>query len=813
MSALVVDDVEHEIDSASEPFEVLRLEDLPLPLVELQRIAAAYDPAEFTAALKPHLLQFLLEQRVTAAVYLDSDIVLFAPLDDVAEAAASDAMVLVPHATRPLPRDGRRVDETAILGRGVYDLGFLAVGQAGREFLRFWSERLRRDCYTDEANQRFRDQRWVDLAPGMFDCHIVRDPGYNVAVWNVDQRDLDRDAHRYVVDGRPLVFFHFSGYDPGRPYLLSRHQQGNPRVLLSEYPLVAELCASYHAELVDSGFPVDPSLQYGFSTLPNGIVLDSKLRRYYRNWLVDLERSGDPLPADPFTPEGAAEFIDFLNERASLSRLPRYLMWEHWQRPDLKAAFPDPEGKDLRELLMWAEREVDCGRLASAFGSAALQTRLDYESEQEAWNHPGALVRGICVAGYLRAELGMGELARLALDSVQEAGIPTGTYVYTNTASRQQYPLKEEPRTDLSCNLVVVNGDQLPHFSGYVGPAFFADRYTIGLWAWELEEVPPIYLAGLDYVNEIWTLSTFERDAIRRVTDKPVEVFPVPIPAADSQSNTRAEDLGMPDAFTFLFCFDLFSIIERKNPVGLIKAFTSEFSPDEGPRLVLKVINGNHVRDELERLKVIAADRPDIQILDRYLDAEEQKALIAACDCYVSLHRSEGYGLTIAEAMSLGKPVIATAYSGNMDFTNPDNSYLVPWTEGRVPAGCEPYPQGALWAEPDLVAAGRIMREVYEHQDVARALGERARESIIRHHGISASAEFVRERLEAIQSATSSRHRAADALKSRGGTYYKWGSSRLPTAASAGTRMVTFTRRLAEQARARASSARSPRRG
>lgn len=575
---------------------------------------------------------------------------------------------------------------------------------------------------------------------------------------------------------------------------------------------MGKLCAAYQAELVDAGFSVDTDLRYGFGTLPDGISLTPKLRKYYRNWLLDLERSGDPLPEDPFSPDGAAAFIAYLSERAPLSQLPRYLMWEHWQRPDLKTAFPDPEGKDLREFLRWAEREVDCGRLAPALGSAALRTRLDYESEQEAWEHSEELVRGICVAGYLRAELGMGELGRLALDTVREAGIPSGTYVYTNTASRQQHPLKEEPRSDLSCNLVVVNGDQLPHFSGYVGPAFFADRYTVGLWAWELEEVPPIYLAGLEYVDEIWTLSAFERDAIRRVTDKPVEVFPVPILASDSPSSVMKEDLGLPDAFTFLFCFDLFSIIERKNPIGLIEAFSSAFSPDEGPHLVLKLINGSHVRDELERLKVITADRPDIHILDRYLDAAKQKALIATCDCYVSLHRSEGYGLTIAEAMSLGKPVIATAYSGNMDFTNANNSYLVPWSAGRVPAGCAPYPEGARWAEPDLVAASRIMREVYEHQDEAHAVGARARESVVRDHGISTSARFVLERFETIQSTTGSKRRGG-ALRSRGDAHSQLEPSLLSAAISVGLRTVTFSRRVARRVRTRATQARLPRRG
>jgi glycosyltransferase involved in cell wall biosynthesis len=811
MSVLVVDAAPGDVEGGTEFFDVVHLEDLSPPMVELHRMAAAYDLSEFAAALKPHLLRLLLDRGAAAAIYLGPETRLFAPLDDVAEKASDEAIVLTPHATKPIPRDGRRVDETTILGRGTYDLGFLAVGQRGGEFLEFWSERLRRDCYIEEETQHFRDQRWVDFVPGMFGCDILRDPGYNLAVWNLDQRNLTKEGEQYLVDGRPLVFFHFSGFDPLRPYLLSSHQQGNPRVLLSERPLVAELCSTYQKELLDAGFHSAQDVGYEFGTLPNGIVLDSKLRRYYRIWLGELERSGDSLPPDPFTADGADAFTDYLTERPPVSRLPRYLLWEHWQRPDLKDAFPDPEGKDLSEFLMWAEREVDCGRLAAPFGLAARHTRVEYESEQAGWRHPGRLVPGICVAGYLRAELGMGELGRLALETVREAGIPSGTYVYTNTASRQQHPVEEDPRLDLACNLIVINGDQLPHFSRYVGPAFFEDRYTIGLWAWELEEVPPIYSAGLEYVDEVWTLSSFERDVMRGITDKPVEVFPVPITVAESPARISRAELGMPEGFTFLFCFDLFSIIERKNPVGLIEAFTSEFSPNEGPQLVLKVINGSHVRDELERLKVITANRPDVHIVDRYLDAAQQTALIADCDCYVSLHRSEGYGLTIAESMSLGKPVIATAYSGNMDFTNPDNSYLVPWTEGRVPAGCDPYPEGSRWADPDLAAAGRLMREVYERQDEANAIGARARASIARDRGIATSARFLLERFEKLRATGISSDRPAGIWKSRDG-FSGGGSSLPPTAPSSESRLVRIGRGLARRVQATAETQRPRRR-
>ena len=146
----------------------------------------------------------------------------------------------------------------------------------------------------------------------------------------------------------------------------------------------------------------------------------------------------------------------------------------------------------------------------------------------------------------------------------------------------------------------------------------------------------------------------------------------------------------------FLFVFDFFSVLERKNPLGLIEAFTRAFRPGEGPMLVIKTINGDSQRSTIsKRCAPRRRAGRDILVIDEYYSAEEKNALLGLCDCYVSLHRSEGLGLTMAEAMGLGKPVIATGYSGNLDFMTPENSYLVDYMMGAVPADCDPYPRGS----------------------------------------------------------------------------------------------------------------------
>jgi hypothetical protein len=234
---------------------------------------------------------------------------------------------------------------------------------------------------------------------------------------------------------------------------------------------------------------------------------------------------------------------------------------------------------------------------------------------------------------------------------------------------------------------------------------------------------------------------------------------PLPVEAPARPLLTRA-DLNLPEGFVFLFSFDFLSIPERKNPFGLVDAFTKAFAPGEGPTLVMKTINGDREPEVLERLERRAAERPDVRIVDGYVSSAERDGLMALCDCYVSLHRSEGYGLTMAEAMAAAKPVIATGFSGNMTFMDETNSLLVPYRITTIPAGCGPYPPGAEWAEPDLDVAGELMRQVYDDQDGARQLGRRARDDIVFSHGAHRTAEFVASRLDEIRAERSAK--AAD---------------------------------------------------
>ncbi|MQA31946.1 MAG: glycosyltransferase, partial [Luteitalea sp.] len=322
-----------------------------------------------------------------------------------------------------------------------------------------------------------------------------------------------------------------------------------------------------------------------------------------------------------------------------------------------------------------------------------------------------------------------------------------------DTPSRKAHDFLErgDGRAPHDINIVCVNADRTPLFVADAGREFLQGRHTVGLWFWELEQFPDVMHHGFDYVDEVWAASDFVAEAIRAVGRRPVYTVPLPVPIPQYSPGVTRESLGIPASFLFLFMFDFFSVMERKNPMGVIRAFERAFQPGEGPTLVLKTINGDSRLNDLEKLREAAVHRPDVLILDGYYSAEQKNALLGLCNCYVSLHRSEGLGLTMAEAMGLGKPVIATGYSGNLHFMTPDNSYMVDYARVHVGAECDPYPAHCFWAEPDLDQAARLMRRVYEAQDEAALKGRQARLDILTRHNLESSASAVRRRVEEIR--------------------------------------------------------------
>ncbi|HVH25674.1 MAG TPA: methyltransferase domain-containing protein [Vicinamibacterales bacterium] len=753
-TVLIIDDEGRRFDARNERFRCLRLAEIGLSGSEIARLAGIYDVTELATAVKPQFLRHLLGEHRTDILYIDPDIKIFGSLAEASRLAREHSIVLTPHLTVPLPRDGRRVNDFHILSSGVYNLGFIALGRGCDAFIDWWWDKTRRDALVDHDRMMFTDQRWIDFVPGFFDHHILKDPTYNVAYWNLHARDLTWDGSRYFVNGQPLTFFHFSGFDTRKPHLLSKHQADRPRILLSERPGVARICQEYVTDLERAGLARESSLPYGWRTLPSGLVFDQRMRRLYRQGLEAFEKSKGAQPPDPFDPQQYEPFLAWLNEPVAEGmhpRVSRYLHAIYMDRPDLQAAFPDLAGSGCTDYFDWIRRD--------GVEQVSIPTELlpppASERRELIYTPISQLTEGVNIAGYFRAELGIGEAARLLTSAVDAAGIPSSTVTYAATASRKAHPFADrgDGKAPHDINIVCVNADRTPDFAKAVGRQFFEGRYTVGYWFWELEEFPEMTHAGFDHVDEVWTATSFVTRAIEAVGRRPVFTIPLPVPIPQRSPAVTRGSLGLPPDFMFLFMFDFFSILERKNPLGLIDAFQLAFRPGEGPVLVIKTINGDSRLNDLERLRAAAGGRPDILIIDEYYSAQEKNTLLGLCDCYVSLHRSEGFGLTMAEAMGLEKPVIGTAYSGNLDFMTPENSYLVDYSLGSVPEGCEPYTVGSPWAEPNLDQAAALMRRVYEARPEAARKARMAREDIITKHHVEATAKVLARRLDNIRHA------------------------------------------------------------
>lgn len=358
-TVLVIDLGDERVDSDDPRIRVVRPTEAGFSSAEFNRMAAIYTVVELATAVKPTLMRHLLDETGEAVVYLDPDILVFAPLEEIERQARREDIVLTPHTSIPLPEDGKHPYEAAFLACGVFNLGFVAVGPGGGPFLDWWAGRLARQCIDATAQGLFVDQKWIDLVPCYFRHHVMRLPEVNVAYWNLPVRELARGPEGWLVDGRPLVFFHFSGYDPDRPDLLSKYQGPDPRIRLDEHPDLRALCDDYAGRLAERGHATLRRSAYGLDRLPGGLVLEPRMRRLYRRALVAAEGAGGPLPPNPFEGGGEDAFARWLatpaGDPAELGALSIYAAAAWMEEPGLRSAFPEVPGPDAERLLGWLE--------------------------------------------------------------------------------------------------------------------------------------------------------------------------------------------------------------------------------------------------------------------------------------------------------------------------------------------------------------------------------------------------------------------------------------------------------------------------
>ena len=358
---------------------------------------------------------------------------------------------------------------------------------------------------------------------------------------------------------------------------------------------------------------------------------------------------------------------------------------------------------------------------------------------------------GVNVIGLFRHTSGLQQHAAEVVDALRSAGVATSLRDVPTRFQRDDRPragfdgLERFPVTILDVGL------DIPVAEAYrlAGLHRRAGVYRVGMWLWELEHLPPGWHDRGADVDEIWAPTRFIAAAVRPL-GKPVVTVPTPVRLPPFDPRPKSHFGLDPGRFAFLFVFDMNSRLPRKNPLALIRAFRTAFRPSEPVDLVIKVSPQEEFYPEWWReLRATAADA-GVKLIDRSLPRGELFALMNACDAYVSLHRSEGFGFTMAEAMLLGKPTIATGYSGNLDFMTGDNSYLVNYDRVPIAEDVPPYPRGLVWAEPSVGHAAELLRRVVDRPDEARAVAARGRADARRLLSPEAAGRRMAARLEEI---------------------------------------------------------------
>jgi glycosyltransferase involved in cell wall biosynthesis len=716
--------------------------------------AILLDPIGLVRWAQPALVRHALRAAPTVLA-VSAGVLFLQDPSELADLAAQHQVALIARCAEALPADGTSPGAVDLLATGSYSPHLVAVSREATAFLDLWEQMA--------AEPRTASDRWLDVAASHLTHHTAQAARFLLSSWTGPSARIEETADGTLeVDGAPAVALDLTGVDPDAPWLLDAQADGPPRVRLSAHPGLARLAARYAAGVSRAG--ADAPRPGATSVTSLGVAVHPQLRTVFRAAFEEgPSRSIDALP-DPFDDDRSEELESWLAQPAADGSdlgLGRYLASIYRSRPDLRASYPGVPGEHVDAFLGWADRH---GRHEAAYSAALIDLALGAAGCTGSPPAPSAAdaVRrpGVNVVGYLRGELGVGESARLMLGALTAGGIPHATTSFDrHLQSRQSATyVATAPGAPYDTTLLCVNADMTPNVAAAV-PSLLERSYRIGMWYWEVEDFPVSQHAGFRHVDEVWVATDFVRRAIEPHSPVPVRTITPPLPRPRLVPGRSRAQLGLPERPIFLFSFDYLSTVERKNPWGLVDAFEAAFTPGEGPLLVIKSINARRRPDQAERLRLHVAGSPDVLLLEDYLDPEDRDALMGLCDCYVSLHRSEGLGLTMAEAMAFGKPVIATGYSGNLQFMTEANSFLVPWTPASIPTGCEPYPQGGTWAEPDLEAAARLMRTVLEDTVLAAARGRQGAEDLRVLHSAEVAGQQISARLTELVPARRARRR------------------------------------------------------
>ncbi|MGQ9369871.1 glycosyltransferase [Azospirillum sp. ST 5-10] len=429
---------------------------------------------------------------------------------------------------------------------------------------------------------------------------------------------------------------------------------------------------------------------------------------------------------------------------AGLCNLHR-LLWS--SRADLMASFPYDTPAGAEAMVAWL------ADLPAEEEHLRIWADLLERPPATVRCSPPAPLPDILLTGYLASPSGRGEDVRMTARTLQAAGIPFASL--DRASGRLVTGDGREVAVDghtARINVVHMNADTALMDHAFLRRARINGEYRIGYWAWELARFPADWLAAFSFYDEIWASTRFAYNAFKERSPRPVHLLPlaVEVPAVDETLTRR--HFGVPDdTFLFYFGFDYLSFAARKNPDAAIAAFRRAFpNGDEPVTLLVKSINAAHAPDRANALRLLAGRDPRIVLRDEEYNYRELMSLVALSDAYVSLHRSEGFGRGPAEAMMLGKPVVVTGYSGNLDFTTTKTALLAKYKLVPVRPGDYPGHHDQMWAEVDVRHAATLMRKLVEDRAFCHRIAAAAQRFMRRTYAPAALSPLYAERIRHI---------------------------------------------------------------
>lgn len=830
VACIVDENIEPYFNPDQEPFDVILAKDLNIP--NWEHFAFKFNIVELNTAVKPYALEYVIDHyQADTAIYFDPDIIAYRNFDHLWTLLDQFNAILVPHLLAPID-DDKQPSEIDVMRAGEYNLGFFAMASRGqwREMLQWWQRRLYTYGYIDPDKGIFVDQKWMDLLPSFYEgVHILRHPGYDVAYWDIANRDLTLDDNgQYLVNGEPLIFFHFSGFSEKDPERVSKHQNRYQLSDLNE--AYRKIYLDYQQTLIDADMAGISAWPYAYGQFDNGLHIHNALRATLRHY--DPDGNIWPKPFNTTTP---ANFFTWATTPISKQQmLSPFALILYRITPYLQQAFPDiftPNG--MRQYAQWLVGQSLAGELDD-YLTDPIKARLqptpsiaNHMPKQlgETWRfraQPRLQLFSKWFVQRLRYFLANPQELPTALryrlqgkhrgDAIAEATTPDDLQHTRDPIQRAapSIPVVKPAKIDIAptgrfgVNLISYNTltgrvitqamhkmllaqnipvavqwlDTLPRgedvlISGLqaqgiqydinlfihppqdtyivqslVGLKTYVGRYNIALWEWPVPTFPSKWRSYFNLFDEVWTSNQFSQIAIASQATIPVSRIDLPI-IPNPVTITRTE-LGLPaNAFIVLVAIDAENHLDRQQLHLALAAYQRAFGDSQYQNIQLVLHATNLTNPQVRALTINQLDKVSGLLLEN--TTHDIDAVLPHCDTYLSLNRVQGHAINIHKAMRLGRPVITTAYGGQMDFCSEHVCYLVPYTLESIGREASPYQAVDIWAAPDVQQAAELLAHCHQNLEDTDALGQRAAQYMQQRYDIAKNSKQLHQILQSIQ--------------------------------------------------------------